>query len=262
MKRMLKIMGWTLFLSYVVICVLGLWMVDKLIFAPPPSFYRAEGPIQLIDDGDGGQLAIWQELNPEAAFTILYSHGNAEDLGEIAYVSEMFVAQGFSFVAYDYSGYGLSTGRASVQNSYQNIETVYGYLTEKMGVDASNIIVMGNSIGSGPSTYLAAKEPVGGLILQSAFTSIYRVVTQWPIFVGSPFPNLSRLRETDCPLLVIHGTADRVIPFAHGAELFDKAKEPKVFYPMPGVDHNEVLLFADEQYWAKVASFMALVPSP
>jgi abhydrolase domain-containing protein 17 len=257
LKRLLKTAMWTLLGCYVFVIVLGQLVSNRMLFFPPPSTYEATGNIQVIDRPGGGKLAIWEEWNPDAAYTILYSHGNGEDLGEIDFVSEMFVEQGFSFVAYDYSGYGLSSGVPTVKNTYADIMTVYTYLTGVKGLEPERIIVMGNSIGSGPGTYLAAKEPVGGLILQSAFTSIYRVVTKnVPIFLGSPYPNLSRIRDINCPLLVIHGTADRVIPFPHGQTLFQHAREPKIFFPMQDVDHNEVLLFADEAYWRAVEDFM------
>lgn len=79
------------------------------------------------------------------------------------------------------------------------------------------------------------------------------------MFPGSPYPNLRRIRKINCPLLVIHGTADRVIPFAQGETLFDRATEPKILYAMPDTDHNEVLLFADTDYWEKVDAFLQKV---
>lgn len=260
MKRWLKLIGWTFLGVYLFVSLLGSLVYNQMLFFPPPVSYHVGGNIQLIDSSDGGKLAVWQELHPEAAYTILYSHGNAESVGEVDYVSQLFVEKGFSFVAYDYSGYGLSSGKPTVKSTYRNIETVYRFLTEEQGVDPAKIIVMGNSIGSGPSTYLATEKPVGGLILQSAFTSVYRVVSKnSPLFFGSPYPNLKRIQSIDCPLLVIHGTEDRVIPFPHGETLFAKAKDPKLFHPVIGSNHNEVFLFANTEYWRKVETFMGLV---
>jgi len=262
MKRLLKTILWTLLIAYVVITILGQLVHNRMLFFPPPTSYQAGGPIQLIPTKAGGQLAVWMQKNEAADYTILYSHGNAESLGEVAFISQMFVGQGFSFVAYDYSGYGLSSGEPSVKATYRDIETVYQFLTEEQGVDPAKLILFGNSIGSGPSTYLATKKPVGGLILQSAFTSIYRVVTKVPIFLGSPYPSLKRIRSIDCPLVVIHGTADSVIPFSHGEQLYEKAKEPKVFHPMEDTNHNEVFLFAGEDYWAAISELFQSVRAP
>lgn len=260
MKRMLKVTGWTLAVSYVAVCVLGWLIRDALLFFPPPDNYREGGPVRMLETAAGGRLAVWVEQVPDADYTLLYSHGNGESLGEVKFVSEMFTDQGVSFVAYDYSGYGLSSGKATVANTYRDIERVYRYVTEELQVEPAKVLVMGNSIGSGPATWLAVTKPVGGLVLQSAFTSVYRVVTgNVPVFWGSPFPNLRRLRKLEVPLLVIHGVEDSVIPFAHGQTLHQKAAVPKVFFPMPDTDHNEVLLFADEDYWEAFEKFMQLV---
>jgi fermentation-respiration switch protein FrsA (DUF1100 family) len=259
MKRSLKIIGWTLLGFYLFVSLLGSLIYNSMLFFPPPVSYSLGGPIQMIDNSDGGEIAVWQQIRPEAEFTILYSHGNAESLGEIAFVSQLFVEQGFSFVAYDYSGYGLSSGKPTVENTYRDIETVYRFLTEAQGIAPEKILLFGSSIGSGPSTYLAAKKPVGGLILQSAFTSVYRVVSNnVPLFFGSPYPNLKRITSIDCPLLVIHGTEDEVIPFPHGEKLFAEANAPKFFHPVEGSNHNEIFFFANEGYWEKVKTFMRM----
>lgn len=259
MKRMLKIIGWTLLGCWLFVSLGGPLFYNRLLFFPPPSFYQPGGEYRILKTADGGVLALWQAVNPRAEYTILYSHGNGEDLGEVKYISDLFLEHGFSFVAYDYSGYGLSSGKPTVKNTYRNIDAVYQFLTHTQGLDPSKIIVMGNSIGGGPSTWLAAKEPVGGLFLQSSFTSVYRVVTQVPVFLGSPYPNLARIRKINCPLLVVHGTADKVVPFRQGKQLFARARGPKIFHSMPATGHNEVFLFADDAYWSAVRAFLKKV---
>lgn len=159
-----------------------------------------------------------------AQHTILFSHGNAEDLG-MMYKRMKDIALIFcvNVMAYDYTGYGLSTVEEGDSNEfvesekkrekkrlykslnvpsenmvYRNIEAAYAYLTEIRGIQPRNIILYGRSIGSGPSCYLAAKtalagETVGGLILHSPFLSVYKVVADVGVDVrGDMFNNEKR----------------------------------------------------------------------
>jgi acetyl esterase/lipase len=112
--------------------------------------------------------------------TILYSHGNATDIGAMNMMqSVMCRAIGCNVVMYDYSGYGESGGIPLESNTYRDIKLMYKYVVDHVanGVEA-NVVVYGQSVGSGPSCYICSKEPdVGGLILHSPFTSGMRVLT-------------------------------------------------------------------------------------
>ena len=109
--------------------------------------------------------------------------------------------------------------------------------------------MVGFSIGTGPATELAATKPVGGLVLQAPYLSAPRIVTKVRVLPIDPFPNLKRIGKVKCPLTVIHGTDDSVIPFAQGKELFGLAPEPKRFVAVEGADHNDLIGVLDlEEY--------------
>ena len=97
---------------------------------------------------------------------------------------------------------------------YDDIETVYLYITENLSIDPESIILFGRSIGSGPTCYLAEKYPVAGVILHSPLASILRVVVniRWTLPFDY-FPNVDRVAKMECPVFVIHGTRDEIIPF-------------------------------------------------
>ena len=188
--------------------------------SPPPTGGRHRIPAFFIKRRD-------------AKITILYSHGNAEDLGMMhERIKNMSRELNANIMCFDYSGYGMATGNPSEEMCYRNIEAAYSYLRNILGIPASQIVLFGRSLGSGPSCYLAAKtahegESVAGLILHSPFLSIYRIVVNSSNLgmVGDMFPNAQRAREIKCPVFIVHGTEDTVVPFSHGLELLNSFPE-------------------------------------
>uniref|UniRef100_A0A6B2G4Y8 Alpha/beta hydrolase domain-containing protein 17C (Trinotate prediction) n=1 Tax=Myxobolus squamalis TaxID=59785 RepID=A0A6B2G4Y8_MYXSQ len=119
-------------------------------------------------------------------YTILYSHGNASDLGHNhILLMELGICLNCNVVSYDYSGYGLSTGVPSEQNIIKNIENVYNYMVKNLKIEKNKIILYGQSLGSVPTINLASKEEVAGVILQSALASGLRLI--FPNLITTPF---------------------------------------------------------------------------
>lgn len=240
---------------YVLFAVGIYFFGDRLIFRPPPASYSETDDLLKIIAEDGQQLSALYLQNAEAQYTILYSHGNASDIGTVRSNLENIRAAGFSVFAYDYRGYGTNAGTPSERGTYRDIEAAYRYLTEQLALSPNQVIVHGQSVGGGPSVYLAAQEPVGGLILESTFTKIFRVVLPFPILPFEKFPNIDRLAQVDCPVLVIHGQSDRIIPFWHGQALFTAAQEPKQSFWVQDADHNDVQNVAGASYRQTLQQF-------
>lgn len=240
---------------YGIVGICGGFFADLLIFYPQPPTYSDGNPYQKLPTPEGDILTIRYLRHPHASHTILYSHGNAEDLGDIASILEAFYAHGFSVMAYDYSGYGTSAGSPSEQAAYANILAVYHYLCHQQHLDPERLIVFGRSVGGGPSVELAYRQPVGGLVLESVFTSVFRILTKIPIFPFDKFDNLSKITAIRCPILVIHGKQDEVVPFWHGAALYKKANFPKMHLWVETADHNDTLWVAGEKYWTTLSKF-------
>ncbi|MGH9579358.1 MAG: alpha/beta hydrolase [Terriglobales bacterium] len=228
---------------------------DSLVFFPHRSSYRDGPGILRIPSPDGQRLAAVHRVNPDARFTILFSHGNAEDLGDNSYYFDGLQQAGFSVFAWDYRGYGLSDGRPSEKTFYGDAETVYDYLTRTLGVPADRIILLGRSLGGAAAVHLAARHPAAGLVLESSFVSGRRVLSRIPLFPFDKFPNLDRLARVTCPVLVIHGTQDRTIPFEHGEILFAAAPHPKRSLWVEGAGHNDLYLVAGERYRRELRQF-------
>ena len=240
-------------IAYFFIIILFYFMAERIIFQPQSSSYKDGPDILKIKTETGKQISALYLPNTEAEFVILYSHGNAEDIGDIRFVLERFNQRGFSVFAYDYQGYGTSEGKASESKMYQDIEAAYQYITNQLNMPANRIIVMGRSIGSAAATHLASQHEIGGLILESPLTSAFRVVTHIPMSPIDKFDNLNNIRKINCPVLIIHGTDDKIIPIWHGQKLFKKANEPKFNLWVENAGHNDDIgQIAGNPYWLKI----------
>jgi hypothetical protein len=149
--------------------------------AQDPDYNHALQQVQLhIIKTKRGSIPGFQWTHPDAKFTLIYSHGNAMDCA-VLFTFWMQLSQILScnVFAYDYSGYGAATGEATVGNTMADMEAVYEYLVGR-GVDPSNIVLYGQSVGTAPSCHLAAKRPVRGVILHSPCVSGLQVLAGPP----------------------------------------------------------------------------------
>lgn len=199
--------------------------------------------------------------NPSAQHTLIYFHGNAEDLGDVSPLLRRLHAAGFAVLAFDYRGYGQSGGRASEQNVYADTQAVLTYARGELGLSPSQCLVVGRSVGSGPAVHLATNEAVAGLVLISPFKSAFRVVTGVKLLPFDRFNNLGKIGSVRCPVLVFHGTADEVIPFAHGVAVFAAASEPKRSVWLEGVRHNDIFHVAGVKIVDEITAFGKNLPS-
>lgn len=239
--------------GYVCLLVFSQLYADSLLFQPGPSSYADSARILKIPAGDGTPLSAVHLVAPEARLTVLYFHGNAEDLGNLLPVLEQMRERGYSVCAFDYRGYGTTPGSPTEEHLYRDADAVYDHLV-KQGVDPNRMLLYGRSVGSGPAVDLAARRPAGGLVIENGFVSAFRVVTRVPLLPADRFCNLRKLGRVRCPVLVIHARHDRTIPFWHGERLFAAAPEPKrSFWADAG--HNDVVAAAGDDYWRHLAEF-------
>jgi abhydrolase domain-containing protein 17 len=245
----------TILLAYFALGCFTYYCSDLLLFRPPASSYTDSDNILKLVTPSGIQISAQYLPNPIATYTILFSHGNAEDLGKIRSTLKIIHDVGFAVFAYDYQGYGTSQGNPSEQNFYQDIETAYAYVTQTLGIPPTQIILQGRSIGVGPAIALVAHTPVAGLIVESGFTSAFTAMTQISIFPFDKFPNLDRIRQVRHPVLVIHGTADRLIPFCNGQRLYRAAHGPKQFFAVVGAGHSDIIEKSGVRYVQTLQAF-------
>jgi abhydrolase domain-containing protein 17 len=221
---------------------------DSLIFTPEPASYQDTNDILKLSVASNENISARYLPNSQSTYTVLYIHGNAEDLGDIRPVLERLHRQGFSVFAYDYRGYGTSNGTPGEANAYQDADVAYTYLTQQLKIPADRIIIYGRSIGGGSATEIATRYPVAGLILESTFTSAFRVILPFPILPFDKFTNLDKLKQIHCPVLIMHGQADETIPIQHGRSLYEAAIEPKMSLWIAAAGHNNFADIAGDRY--------------
>lgn len=153
----------------------------------------------------------------------------------------------------------------SEHNCYSDILSVFEYLVNVRKLSPHQIVLYGRSVGSGPSCWLAAKsakeeQSVGGLILHSPFTSVYRVVMNLFNFTlsGDKFPNIDNIREVTCPVLICHGTLDEIVPYAHGYNLYMSVREECRAEPfwMEDCGHNDHGPIVEAELMQKMNNFL------
>ena len=148
-------------------------------------------------------------------------------------------------LVYDYSGYGESGGIPMEKNTYRDVKMVYEWVVKNVTQHESNVILYGQSVGSGPSCYLASRrEHVGGLILHSPFTSGMRVLTpSRALACLDIFPNIDRIKKVKCKVFIIHGKKDVEVAVEHGVALQaavpDDCKTEPWWVPEKG--HNDIV---------------------
>ncbi|KAF9684033.1 hypothetical protein SADUNF_Sadunf04G0075600 [Salix dunnii] len=183
--------------------------------------------------------------NPAASLTVLYSHGNAADLGQMYDLfCELSLHLHVNLMGYDYSGYGKSTGKPTEQNTYVDIEAAYRCLEEKYGVKEEDVILYGQSVGSGPTLDLATRLP-----------KLRAVVLHSPIASG--LRNIDKIPFVTCPVLVIHGTDDEVVSWSHGKQLWERCKEKYEPLWVKGGNHCDLELYP--QYIKHLKKFISAI---
>ena len=225
-----------------------------------PSFYKWAFDTVFLPVNGHVTHAWWVPLE-DARGTVLFSHGNAGNIADRLESIGLLRSFGFSVLAYDYGGYGESTGRRGEKRCYADIEVMWDYLTETRGIPPEEILLFGRSLGGGPTADLASKVEPAAVILESTFLSTNDIARDafpwlpvWP-FIVHRFPNKKKMAGIRSPLLIIHSPQDRVIPYRHGKALFELATEPKTFLEIHG-DHNDGFVLSEKIYRAGWEAFL------
>jgi abhydrolase domain-containing protein 17 len=255
-------LGRSVLFTYGFFAVYVYFRADSIIFLPQPASYVDTNDILKIQVTLSEKISARYSPNAKATYTLLYIHGNAADIGDFQPVFDLLHRWGFSVFAYDYRGYGTSNGQPSEQNAYQDADAAYGYLTQKLKIPPEKIIIYGQSVGGGSATELAKRHPVAGLVLESTFTSAFRVIVPFPILPFDKFTNQDKLGQIHCPILVMHGGADQTIPIAHGQALYATATGPKMSLWVPEAGHNDFTWVANHRHHQALLAFQQLIQQP
>jgi uncharacterized protein len=214
-----------------------------------------------IETSDGERLNAWWVPAESPRGAVLLLHGNAGNISHRIEYAQMFRRLGYSTLLLDYRGYGKSTGTPTEQGTYEDAESAWRWLTTTRRVPGRDIVLFGESLGGGVASWLAARHDARALILASTFTSAVDLGSELypflPVRLVSRFryDTLTRLRDVREPVLVVHSPQDEIIPFSHGRQLFEAAREPKAMLQLSG-GHNEGLVFRREEWVKQLAAFL------
>eukprot|EP01022_Parablepharisma_sp_SALTPOND_P008168 TRINITY_DN135309_c0_g1_i1.p1 TRINITY_DN135309_c0_g1~~TRINITY_DN135309_c0_g1_i1.p1 ORF type:complete len:891 (+),score=44.51 TRINITY_DN135309_c0_g1_i1:940-3612(+) len=182
---------------------------------------------------------------------MIFFHGNAEDIASSRNLLKMVRrVVPIHIFAMEYKGYGIHQGDASAESILEDVDLLITYLLRIHRRKPSDLIIFGRSIGSGPACYAASKYEVHSLILMSAFTSIRAMAKKYvgaalQYLIAERFDNVECIKKSKCPVFIIHGKKDNIVPYTHSVDLWKHITAPSVFNLPPSMDHNSFSFFED-----------------
>jgi uncharacterized protein len=210
-----------------------------------------------VQTSDGEKIQAWYHKAQPDKPTILYFHGNGGGISTRPNKQAFFAKLGFGLLAVSYRGYQGSTGSPTEQGLHLDAEAAYLWLLES-GVAPADIVVLGESLGTGVAVQLAARHQVKAIALEAPYANAVDVGADryWflPVrwLMKDQFRSADHIDKVNAPLLVLHGTADKTIPFSQGEKLFKLANQPKQMVVMIDVGHE---IISDPRSWGKIAAF-------
>lgn len=234
-----------------VLLFLTLWVFQRrLIYFPDPTRHTpaslglAGVEEVVLTRANGVRIMNWYAAAQPSRPTLLYFHGNGGNLAARAERVAMYRDAGLGVFMMSYRGYSGSTGAPSEAANVGDALAAFDEVIRR-GVPENSIILYGESLGSGVAVQVAIARRVAGVILDAPFTSLAdvgaRVYPYLPVHyaISDTYDSKSRIGDIACPLLIVHGEQDQVVPHDMGRALFDAAREPKVFASIPEAGHSD-----------------------
>jgi pimeloyl-ACP methyl ester carboxylesterase len=200
--------------------------------------------VETVPMADGTRVTVWRAgPTQEDAPTVLYLHGNSSNVSARWKRFRQILDSGFGLYAPSYRGYPGSGGKPSedalIADAREHFDRVAG--------TGAPIILHGESLGTGIATAVAAERPeVALLVLEAPYTALVDMASaQYPwlpvgLLMKDPMPTRERIGEVSSPVMIVHGTEDRIIPVEHGRRLFELAADPKQLLIVDGADHGDL----------------------
>lgn len=238
-------------LAYSMVVALAYIFQRNLLYFPdrnaiPPAMTIA-GDMEVISlkAADGVALQAWYKAAAPGHPTITLFHGNGGNLAYRADKARVFLDRGYGMLLGAYRGYGGSGGSPTEAGLLMDGRAAMDFL-QHAGIAPDNILLYGESLGSGVAVAMAGEYEVAALLLESPYTSTVDVAASAYAFLPvrwlmkDKFDSLSRIGALRVPVLVVHGEQDEIIPNALGQRLYEAANEPKTLRIIPGAGHNNV----------------------
>jgi hypothetical protein len=218
-----------------------------------------------LETADKVKLSAWWTPNDNARATLIFSHGNAGNIGNRLDKLKIFHDLGLNVLLYDYRGYGKSKGMPSEKGLYADAQAAYDFVVNDKKIPADQIISYGESLGGPVAAHLTANNNVKVLILDSAFTNLEDMARlHVPLLAGlakSKFDTLADVANIKSPVLVLHSPNDEIVPYSQGQKLYAAVKTPKQFVKLQG-SHNDGFWKSKNEYVKGLDDFISSHVAP
>ena len=253
-----------LFLVYFLVLVYLYFFQRNLMYHPNENNYsndKLKVNVEKIKvkTKDGIDLLGWyHEKNLKEFKTLLFFHGNAGSLENRIHKLNRFGEMKINFLIIAWRGFSGNKGKPSEKGLYEDGQSAIQWLLEK-GLNEKDIIIYGESLGTGIATHLSQNKDFAGVILETPFTSMVDAAkTFYPyipvnLLLKDKFKNEDKVKNINSPILIMHGEVDQIVPFAMGKRIFEVANEPKFSY---FTKHDNHMMEYDENLLKALNSFL------
>ena len=237
-----------IFFIYILILVFLYFNQRNLLYHPNENNYSGDKiavdikKVTILTSDNIELLGWYHEKNIKDFKTIIYFHGNAGSLENRIHKLNHFHEMNVNFLIIAWRGFSGNNGNPSEQGLYVDGKSAIDWLIKK-GVDEKNLILYGESLGTGVATHLAQNRSFAGVILETPFTSmidaakIFYPYIPVNLLLKDKFENYKKIKNVKLPILVMHGEKDQIVPFSMGKKIYEMANEPKYFYFTKYDDH-------------------------
>ncbi len=234
---------------YMLIVLATVLLQRRLIYFPetrhitPDSVGLTDVSERVLKTPGGKRVLAWYGAAKPGNPTLLYFHGNSGSFAMRDDRIAQYMSKGYGVYMMTYRSYGGSTGTPTESNNVADARLAYESL-KKEGVEARDIIIYGESLGTGVAVQLASKVPAGGVILDAPYTSLVEIAEEvYPYlparwFMTDRYETIKYIGKVKQPLLILHGEEDEIVPVEMGRKLFEAANEPKTLKVFPGAGHS------------------------
>lgn len=235
---------------YVILLAIVYFNQHEMLYHPHKpthelAFYNIDNAREIfLTTKDNVKLQVWYREPNKDQDMVIFLHGNAGNLEDRADKLTQLAKMGYGFIIPAWRGFGKSEGFPSKEGLFNDAECVINYLKQENYKLNKNVIIIGESLGTGIATEMAVRHKFKGLFLITPYTSIAdRAGELYPylptqFLTIDNFKVLANITKINQPLFIIHGTADNVIPYQHAEKIFAKANDPKKIIIYPGINHS------------------------
>ena len=253
-RRVIGIIPW-LIVGYCLMIAIMYYRQRDFLYYPQHNLYSpaaygvADMEVVEIRTDDGLTLKGWYKApaDPLRPVIVMF-HGNAGHIGYRGFKARLMIDAGYGFLLTEYRGYGGNPGRPSEDAFYQDAMP-WMKLLEARGIPPERTVLYGESVGTGPAVQVAMKYPgIRALVLETPFTNLGTVAQKHFFYLPANlllrdrFDNINKIKKIHAPVLVLHGTADTIVPYSDGQALFAAANEPKTMETFPMGGHNDLFM--------------------